>query len=586
MEAIIYARFSTLEQRKGDSLRRQLDDCRAFCHRKGWPVVGELIDQGRSAFKGANRAEGSELGGFEREAAQGYHRGKVLVVEKLDRISRRGAEDAIVFLTTIMKNGVSVATAEGDEVYQAGEKLSLERLMRMMWKMEGAHEESAKKAERLAKVWTEKRKAAVEKGKAMTSQAPAWLSIDTATGRFIEDPAVWSKGMTKGDVVRHIFQRAQDGVGTHSIAKELNAADVASFGSGKSGWRHTYIRLILESRAVIGERQHHRNLSEGGSEPVGDAQRDYYPRVVDLSLFENVQSARADRRGNRGRKGRTFTNLLTGIVQCESCLGIVTASSKTRAGTTRMKRGKLVTVGTDSIYLLCDNVKRGRCENRARVNYIRLEKVLLDKILHLALDDTHFARPDVTFGLEERAAEIRMEIDDLKSRRARILDAIESGDDDEQMRERRRTLGEKIDESSKLLKDAERELVRARGAVAPDEHLRRVHNVRAAIDDPDEAVRLDARRKVHQALKGVIDFGVLHRDKSIHFVLGGLTAVIWINGQGVVTEVNDGGIKALAAGEIPHHIYPFASPELQQRARAIAARYKREGVGLKADTCP
>jgi len=50
--AIIYARFSTPSQEKGDSLDRQLTDCRDFCQRNNLNVVEEIADLGRSAYKG------------------------------------------------------------------------------------------------------------------------------------------------------------------------------------------------------------------------------------------------------------------------------------------------------------------------------------------------------------------------------------------------------------------------------------------------------------------------------------------------------------------------------------------------------
>ena len=38
-QAILYARFSTPSQEKGDSLNRQITDCSAFCERHGLEVI-------------------------------------------------------------------------------------------------------------------------------------------------------------------------------------------------------------------------------------------------------------------------------------------------------------------------------------------------------------------------------------------------------------------------------------------------------------------------------------------------------------------------------------------------------------------
>lgn len=80
--AWIYARFSTVEQAKGHSLERQLKGARALIKAKGWlhSPERELIDEGRSAFHGANREVGAALYDFEMKAREGHFaNGAVLV---------------------------------------------------------------------------------------------------------------------------------------------------------------------------------------------------------------------------------------------------------------------------------------------------------------------------------------------------------------------------------------------------------------------------------------------------------------------------------------------------------------------------
>jgi DNA invertase Pin-like site-specific DNA recombinase len=59
--AYLYARFSSLNQKEGSSIERQLTYGRTFIDKHGWRLVDELRDEGKSAFKGANREEGSAL---------------------------------------------------------------------------------------------------------------------------------------------------------------------------------------------------------------------------------------------------------------------------------------------------------------------------------------------------------------------------------------------------------------------------------------------------------------------------------------------------------------------------------------------
>jgi len=58
-DAIICARFSSLEQSKGYSLERQMKN--GHVERNGWRVEAELKDEGKSVFHGGNRAEGTAL---------------------------------------------------------------------------------------------------------------------------------------------------------------------------------------------------------------------------------------------------------------------------------------------------------------------------------------------------------------------------------------------------------------------------------------------------------------------------------------------------------------------------------------------
>jgi len=58
-KAYSYIRFSTLQQLKGDSLRRQLEGSRKWAKENGYELDTSLRDLGVSAFSGANRTVGA-----------------------------------------------------------------------------------------------------------------------------------------------------------------------------------------------------------------------------------------------------------------------------------------------------------------------------------------------------------------------------------------------------------------------------------------------------------------------------------------------------------------------------------------------
>lgn len=284
MHAYIYARFSTLEQAKGSSLERQIADCRALCeeHQWDWSPDRELRDEGRSAFDGTNRAEGSALAAFEQDAVEGtLPPNTVLVVERLDRISRQSAVEVLHFVTRLTDRGVSVATVDGDRLYRR-DGFDFMSLIELILKAQVAHEESEKKSQRLASAWAKKRERAASGDKrALTRRCPAWIAVDDATGEYVlkEERAA---------VVRRIYSLATSGQGKHLIARTLNKEGVPAWGRG-DGWHASYVQKILRSRATVGELQPHRKAN-GKRIAEGEPLPNYYPAVIDESLFSRAQA--------------------------------------------------------------------------------------------------------------------------------------------------------------------------------------------------------------------------------------------------------------------------------------------------------
>ena len=89
--AYSYIRFSTKEQAKGHSLKRQTELREAYLSKRPDLTLDTsltLEDLGVSAFKGANSDEG-QLGAFIRAIESGIiPRGSYLLIESLDRLSR------------------------------------------------------------------------------------------------------------------------------------------------------------------------------------------------------------------------------------------------------------------------------------------------------------------------------------------------------------------------------------------------------------------------------------------------------------------------------------------------------------------
>src|SRR5690242_16166585 len=162
-KAYSYLRFSTPEQLKGDSFRRQTEAARQYAEQHGLVLDQELTfrDLGVSAFRGRNAERGS-LKDFRRAIEEGVvERGSFLLVESFDRITRMDPWGALPILQEIINAGIIVVTLSDSrrwdlEEYRRNPMRIIESLLVMM----RAHEESQMKARRLKEVWGRKRREA------------------------------------------------------------------------------------------------------------------------------------------------------------------------------------------------------------------------------------------------------------------------------------------------------------------------------------------------------------------------------------------------------------------------------------------
>jgi Recombinase len=140
---------------------------------------------------------------------------------------------------------------------------------------------------------------------------PGWLKLSEDRTSFIFLP-------DRAEIVRRIFEASIAGLGGYTIAKQLNAKKVPPFGPSPK-WDQSTIHNMLRNRATIGEHQpkRYRNRKEF---PEGDPIPNYYPAVIEESLFQAAQIARQKNLASgRGRKGRLITNLFAGIPTCAYC---------------------------------------------------------------------------------------------------------------------------------------------------------------------------------------------------------------------------------------------------------------------------
>lgn len=266
MKAYSYIRFSTPQQAEGDSLRRQLELSDKYATKYNLEIDDSLriTDLGKSAYKEKHLSEGA-LGEFLKLVEAGeVERGSFLLVESLDRLSRAAVPKALRLFLNLLEHGIKIVTL-GDERCYSEQSVSkdMTEMIISIAIMSRAHEESQRKAQRVAAAWEEKRNQIGEEK--LSRNCPRWLRLnaDRKSFEIIADRA---------KVVKEIFDLTLQGMGRQTIANRLNTRGEPSWNKPrklKPGWHPSYIHMILNNPAVIGRFQPHCNGEDGERAPVG-----------------------------------------------------------------------------------------------------------------------------------------------------------------------------------------------------------------------------------------------------------------------------------------------------------------------------
>ncbi|MCE9564047.1 MAG: recombinase family protein [Planctomycetes bacterium] len=309
IQAFSFIRWSRPEQGKGDSLRRQKEDSANLCKSKGWNLTELPPLAGRSAFKGKQRAVGP-LAEFVKLAEAGkVPKGSVLIVESLDRLTREAVRTAVKFFLSILDCGITIATTSPVYIFNHDGTNDFGDIMFAVGVLSRGHEESAIKSERIGKAWAKKR--ATAGTTKMTATCPAWLKLNTDTGKFEEIKK-------KADTVRKIFELACDGYGVFRITRKLNQDKFPPIGSKPKRlakqWYESYVIRILNNRSVMGEFQPCKR-ADGKSVPQGEPIKGYYPSVVTDAEFVAARRAIDSRAMGFKRTGRDIPNIFGKLIK-------------------------------------------------------------------------------------------------------------------------------------------------------------------------------------------------------------------------------------------------------------------------------
>jgi DNA invertase Pin-like site-specific DNA recombinase len=487
-KAYSYLRFSTPEQARGDSFRRQSTLALEYLAAHPELELDETLRfeaLGVSAFRGSNVAAGSALDKFRKLVEAGtIARGSYLLVEALDRISRDQIVEAQSVFLQLILTGVVIVTLMDGKVYSHASvnQNPMDMVFSLVLLMRG-HDESKTKSNRLKGAWVGKRAKAKAEKQAMTRICPAWLVAR-------EDRKGYRTVKERAAIVQRIYTMAAEGVGQQSIARVLNAEGVPTWGLGTrkaaAQWHRSYVAKILSNPAVIGIHVPHEESYSGGKlvRVALDPIPDYFPPVVDDDMFQRVQAMRTNADPLRGRHaGQPVQNVFGGLLRCPHCASSMQMVYK-GAGAKGGQRK-----------VVCSKARGGAgCKGRyTSISYPMLEQTLVEQLPLLWQGVRGSTYMHNAIGQTER------KIAQTETALARIMDELQTATQPTlRLRLERRSveLATELDALRATLKEQA-----AQAAAADAQGLsRKVKELRAALRDMDRAKANVALRQLAKAI--------------------------------------------------------------------------------------
>ncbi|WP_116291246.1 recombinase family protein [Enterobacter hormaechei] len=374
--AFSYIRFSSKKQEQGDSVRRQTELAEKYAQANNL-ILSEknFQDLGISAFKEGNRAS---LADMLQAIEQGsISPGSTIIIESLDRLSRRGIDVTQQIIKQILQHQVYIASLVDGLLLNRESVNDLVSVIRIALAADLAHKESEKKSQRLRETKGQQRQRALN-GEVINKSLPFWLERKDNAYVFSD----------RHDAVKRIIELKKKGLGNNKIAKTLNDEEFAPLRS--AGWNHTTVAKTIKSVALYGAYQT-TETTKDRKVILLDIVEDYYPAVISKEEFMLLQS---DQKQNKpGYKSEK--NAFTGLLKHE-CGGALVRKFHTVSGKVYE-------------YHVCANARDGKCS--VTQNFKNIETAMFKILRELKMEKK--TSLDATL-LQERS-DVQEKIQDLNN---------------------------------------------------------------------------------------------------------------------------------------------------------------------------
>ncbi len=294
-KAVIYARYSSRGQTE-QSIEGQLRVCHKFAQEQDFIVLKEYIDRAKTAQNDLRPAFQKMLA----DSAQKQF--DYVIVYAVDRFARDdgdyGADKKILRL-----NGVKLLSATEVIGVNADGSENLGGIL-----TEGI-------LVALAKYYSRELSKKVKRGQFETLQKKTFLGGNTLYGYYIENKII-KINQEQAEVVRMMFEMYSKGKSAFEIAEYLKEKGITN-PHGRHFVPNTIMNM-LKNKKYIGVLKYGEYLIE-----------DYYPPIVDNTIFEIVQEKIAQNKRSPARLKANENYILSGKLYCGYCKSLMTGESGT-----------------------------------------------------------------------------------------------------------------------------------------------------------------------------------------------------------------------------------------------------------------
>lgn len=518
-----YIRFSSEEQKKGDSLRRQQELIERFAARPEIVAEGaeidtslDLNDLGVSGFTGKNVLQGRFKTFLDAVASGIVKPGDYLAVEALNRVTRLDPMESLPILMGLMKKGIKIAITADSQIYRHGGDIT--QLYIALGELQRGYAESEEKGRRVRQAWDKKKERAFQTGEIATSRLPLWLRAVKTDQKGLIVRKV-EEIPERVAIVKEIFRLSDSNIGAIATARLLTERGVPTFTRENPRknpnygdfWQPSYIKKILDSRAVLGHYQPMtwEKLPDNRRRRInhGPEIENYFPQIITPELFRRVQEKRRGRgKEGQGNKGKKFSNLFLKIAHCSKCGA---TASHVNKGPDPRKGGR---------YLVCYRARHGDCAYKAW-RYDDLETTIL-KFLAEADIKSIISEENKADELINKKYEIDAEINDIQE----MLDAYKAdfkrlkgrvSDLDREMAiENEQTLKELKEKAKDLDQEIFKALEQKKSDIEKD-----ILDLRSLSNTEDANTVFEVRSKINERLKIIIeDIMIDFQDRTIEIL--------------------------------------------------------------------